>query len=545
MARIAAASVDAVKAAADMVDLVSARTTLRKQGARFTGRCPFHEERTPSFSVNPVDKLFYCFGCGKGGDLITFVRETEQLDFAEAIEWLAERFNVPLEYEEASPHADEQRRRRDRLHSALDAAASFYERYLWESQAGSKARDYLAGRGLSEETCREFRLGLALGGQTLARRARERGYTDAELAAAGLVNRRGNDYFQGRLIFPLADARGRVVAFGARKLREDDPLRAKYVNSPEGELFHKASVVYGLHLARQAIAKQDRAVVVEGYTDVMALRQAGLEPVVASMGTALTQQQLRELSRLTRRLFLCFDSDAAGESATLRGMELAAEQRFDVRVVPLPSGLDPADVASEFDSLLESSVSYAKHRVRAEIATASSRDAALDAVRKIVGRYERSSLEWQDAVKDAADRLNVPTETLGSVPSNELRVGGETPPKDPVARLERDALAGCIAHPELVTILEKLGPSHFDLEAHKSLCQALLDGSFDEASIPLRAELDARAAAEGIDEETAKQLLLRLRERKLRRELQAADEEHLAELQHKLAEIRTAIREFA
>jgi hypothetical protein len=166
-------------------------------------------------------------------------------------------------------------------------------------------------------------------------------------------------------------------------------------------------------------------------------------------------------------------------------------------------------------------------------------------VRKIVGRYERSSLEWQDAVKDAADRLNVPTETLSSVPSIELRVGGETPPKDPVARLERDALAGCIAHPELVTILKKLGPSHFDLDAHQALCQALLDGSFDEESIPLRAELDARAAAEGIDEETAKQLLLRLRERKLRRELQAADDEQLAELQHKLAEIRTAIREFA
>jgi DNA primase len=547
MARIAAASVDAVKAAADMVDLVSARTTLRKQGARFTGRCPFHEERTPSFSVNPVDKLFYCFGCGKGGDLITFVRETEQLDFAEAIEWLAERFNVALEYEEPSPHADAQRRRRDRLHAALDSAASFYERYLWESQAGGKARDYLAGRGLSEETCREFRLGLALGGQTLARRALERGYTDAELAAAGLVNRRGNDYFQGRLIFPLADARGRVVAFGARKLREDDPLHAKYVNSPEGELFHKASVVYGLHLARQAIAKQDRAVVVEGYTDVMALRQAGLEPVVASMGTALTQLQLRELSRLTRRLFLCFDADAAGESATLRGMELAAEQGFDVRVVPLPPGLDPADVPDRFDELLSRAETYIGYRVRLEIARAEDRQEAFVRVREILGRFEDSP-ERQEALRFAADRLDLPKETQAGLAPRARASTGTISPKllEASDRLERDALAGVLAHPELRRVLAELGPEHFDAELHQRLRDQLLGHEPPEAElVSLLAELDARAAAAGIDEETAKQLLLRLRERRLRRDLQAADEEHFAELQHKLAEVRTAIREFA
>src|SRR5205085_4476534 len=188
------------------------------------------------------------------------------------------------------------------------------------------------------ETCREYRLGLAPGGQSLARKAKEKGFSAAELSAAGLVNRRGNDYFSGRLLFPLADARGRVRGFQARKLREDDPLRAKYVNSPEGELFRKGDLLYGLDHARAAVAKQDRAIVVEGNTDVLALRQAGLEPVVASMGTALTERQLRELGRLTRRIYLCFDADAAGEEATLRGMELAAGQGFDVRVVPLPPG---------------------------------------------------------------------------------------------------------------------------------------------------------------------------------------------------------------
>src|SRR5213079_3426478 len=198
--------------------------------------------------------------------------------------------------------------------------------------------------------CHEYRLGLAPGGATLARKAQEKGFTAAELRSAGLVNRRGNDYFAGRLLFPLADARGRVRGFQARKLREDDPLRAKYVNSPEGDLFRKGSLLYGLDRARAAIAKQERAVVVEGNTDVLALRQVGIEPVVASMGTALTERQLRELGRLTKRVVLCFDGDAAGEAATLRGMELAAAQSFDVRVVALPPGLDPADAAKGFEA---------------------------------------------------------------------------------------------------------------------------------------------------------------------------------------------------
>ena len=340
MARLKDSSVRDVVAAADMVEVVSARTPLRRAGARYTGRCPFHEERTPSFSVNAADKLYYCFGCGKGGDVISFVRETENLPFVEAVESLAERFRVTLEYEETSPQVEAGRLRRERLHSLLDQAASFYERHLWESSAGAPVREYLAGRGLREEVCREFRLGLSP--ETgLARKAREKGFSREELRSAGLTNARGNDYFPPRLIFPLADARGRVVGFQARKLREDDPLRGKYVNTPETELFHKSAILYGLHLARTAIAKQERAVVVEGNTDVIALRQAGFEPVVASMGTALTQRQLQELQRLTRRLYLCFDADAAGEDATLRGMELATSQGFDVRVVTLPKGQDP------------------------------------------------------------------------------------------------------------------------------------------------------------------------------------------------------------
>ena len=308
MARIKDSSVRDVVAAADMVEVVAGRTQLRRaSGSRFTGRCPFHEEKTPSFSVNAVDKLYYCFGCGAKGDLITFVRETEGLDFAESIEWLGERFRVPIEYEESSPAQDQARKRRERMFALLDQAATFYERTLWDSQAGGMARDYLKGRGLNEEVCREFRLGLALGGSSLARKALEKGFTREELNAAGLTRQGGEDNFQRRLLFPLADARGRVLGFQARRLHEDDPIPAKYVNTRESELFHKGWVVYGLDHSRAAIAKEDRACVVEGNTDVIALRQAGFQPVVASMGTALTEQQLKELGRLTKRLWLAFD----------------------------------------------------------------------------------------------------------------------------------------------------------------------------------------------------------------------------------------------
>jgi DNA primase len=549
VARIREASVREAVAAADMVEVVSARTQLRRSGARWTGLCPFHDEKTPSFSVNPADKLYYCFGCGAGGDVISFVRETEQLDFAQAVEWLAERYRVTLEYEESSPEQDAARGRRERLLSLLEQATAFYERYLWESPRGEAARAYLESRGLKEAICREYRLGLAPGGATLTRKARGKGFTAAELSAAGLVNRRGNDYFNGRLLFPLADARGRVRGFQARKLREDDPLRAKYVNSPEGELFRKGDLLYGLDRARTAIAKQERAVVVEGNTDVLALRQARLEPVVASMGTALTERQLKELSRLTHKAWLCFDGDAAGEAATLRGMELAAAQGFDVRVVTLPPGRDPADLAGEFDELLARAESYLSYRVRLEIERAPDRQAGFVRVREVLARFEDSP-ERQDAVRLAADRLGLPKETqAGLAPHGRRGATGEISPRllEKGARLERDALAGVAAHPDLRELLAELSPEHFDFELHRQAREHLLEPADppEDDLVPLLAELDARAATEGIDEETAKELLLRLRERQVRRELETADLERTKELQEQLEKIRATAANLA
>ena len=543
MARIKDESKQAVIAAADMVDVVSGRTQLRKVGSRYTGRCPFHEERTPSFSVNPVDKLYHCFGCGKGGDVITFVRETEQLDFVEAVEWLAERFRVPLEYEEMSPQVEESRKRRERLHALLDQAAKFYERHLWETAAGAPVREYLEGRGLGEPICREFRLGLSPG-TGLAQKALDKGFTREELKGAGLTNARGNDYFPQRLMFPLTDARGRLVGFQARKLRGDDPLRGKYVNSPEGELFHKSAVLYGLHLARNAIAKEERGIVVEGNPDVIALRQTGLEPVVASMGTALTEQQLKELSRLTRRLYLCFDADAAGEAATLRGMELAVAQGFDVRVVTLPPGQDPADAPDGFEDRLAGAEGYVLYRARLELERAlPDRQAAHERVRSFLDGMPDSP-ERHEAWRQANDRLGM-TIQLQSAVSTMKGAPVSRRVMDAGDRLERDVLGACIAFPELNDALRAIPEDHFDSELHRRLRAVILGEESDDEIIPALAELDAVAANEAIDEATAKELLLRLRERYLRRRLNDATLEETSELQRKLLEIREAVAEFA
>ncbi len=549
MARIKEASVREVKAAADIVEVVSARTALRRaSSARYSGRCPFHEERTPSFSVDPVNKLYYCFGCGKGGDVVRFVQETENLDFAAAIEVLAERFRVTLEYEESSPAADRARERRDRLGRLLEQTTDYFERLLWETESGREVRDYLTSRGLGEEIARAFRLGLSPG-SGLVQKARESGFTVDEVRAAGLANRRGNDYFPYRLMFPLADARGRVVGFQARKLRDDDPLGGKYVNTPEGELFKKGNVLYGFHLARPAIAKQDRAVVVEGNTDVIALRQVGFEPVVASMGTALTEQQLRELGRLTRRVYLCFDADAAGQQATLRGMELAVEQGFDVRVVALPTGQDPADAPEGFADRLGTAESYVYYRVRIELERAADRQEGFVRAREVLAAVPESP-ERQEALRLLADRLELPKETIASIGAARPGPGrpaqsSETPRVlDAGLQREREALAAVVAHPSLVPQLEALSADHFDDELHRRFRALLVrGGAEDDELVALRAELGARADRDAIDERTGTELILRLRERKLRRDLQGADLARTTELQAHLAKVHQALAE--
>ncbi|MDQ3849404.1 MAG: DNA primase, partial [Actinomycetota bacterium] len=342
-------SKERVRDAIDMVQLVSARTELRRAGAsRLTGLCPFHDERTPSFGINPVEKVYYCFGCQASGDAFTFVMETEGVDFKGALELLADRFGVELELEAEDPEAADRRRRRERLLELLERTAAFYVRYLWEAREAARAREYLAERGLHETMLREFRVGYAPSPwDKVLTASRRSGFSERELHDAGIAQRsqqggRLYDRFRRQIMFPLADARGRVLGFAGRTLGDD--RRPKYVNSPEGELFHKGRQLFGADLARAAAAKAGSVVVAEGYTDVIAMHQAGLRHCVGIMGTALTEDQVGELARLAPVALLALDADSAGQEAMLRAAKLAAGRRLELRVVALPPGEDPADL---------------------------------------------------------------------------------------------------------------------------------------------------------------------------------------------------------
>ena len=291
MARIKDSSVEAVKNAAEILPLVEDYVRLRKAGGTYKGLCPFHQERTPSFTVSPARGTYKCFGCGEGGDAIAFVKKLETSTSSARSRCSRSASGWRSSTRRSRPRPTARAPRASGSSKLLERATVFYERVLWDSEQGAFAREYLASRGLGEDVCRAVPARLrARRRPTLARRAQKEGFTQDDLLAAGLANSRGNDYFQRRLVFPLADARGSVRGFQARRLHDDDPLQAKYVNSPESELFKKGDLLYGLDTARQPIAKEDRAVIVEGNTDVIALRQAGFPPVVASMGTALTRR---------------------------------------------------------------------------------------------------------------------------------------------------------------------------------------------------------------------------------------------------------------
>ncbi|HWB68893.1 MAG TPA: DNA primase, partial [Solirubrobacterales bacterium] len=295
MALISSESLERLKQAADIVEVISTHTDLRRQGTRWVGLCPFHEERSPSFSVDAQEKLYHCFGCGVGGDVIKFVEEKEGLGFSEAVEVLADRYGVELERESEDPKAEARRQRRRRLEELLGRTATFYASFLWDSKEAGGAREYLAQRGLGEEVLKAFAVGYAPSAwdQVLTRGQRA-GFSVEEMRGVGLVQRGkgGGEYdrFRSRIMFPIRDRRGRTLGFGGRAMRSDQG--AKYVNTAETDFFHKSQILYGVDMAKAAIAKAGHAIVVEGYTDVLALHQAGLAETVGVMGTAITEEQV-------------------------------------------------------------------------------------------------------------------------------------------------------------------------------------------------------------------------------------------------------------
>jgi DNA primase len=403
-------SKDRVRDAVDFVELVGARTELRRAGpARYEGLCPFHEERTPSFGIDPTQKVYYCFGCQSSGDVFTFVQETEGVDFKGALELLAERYGVELQREEEDPREAEKRKRRERLLELLTRTASYYERFLWESEEAAKARAYLEGRGLGEEIMREFRVGYAPSAwDRVLLASRRGGFSEQELYATGLAQRskengRPYDRFRSRIMFPLADVRGRVLGFGARAMSEEQ--RPKYLNTSDNDIYHKGLQLYGADLARAHATRAGEVILCEGYTDVIALHQAGIRNVVGLMGTALTAEQVGELARMAQTVLLALDADSAGQEAMLKAFRLASKRKLELRVVMMPVGTDPADLiqrdgAEAMRKAVSGSISFVSFRAERVLASgdptdSEEQDRMIEELRPVFAELPESALRME------------------------------------------------------------------------------------------------------------------------------------------------------
>ncbi len=457
-----------MREAANIVEVASEFTALKRQGTNFVGLCPYHSENTPSFSVSPGKSFYHCFGCGVGGDAIKLIMELKSFSFVEAVSYLAERFGVELKVEERSPeeakHAEQRATRRRLAYKALAAATAYYHKYLLQASVAKEVRQYLKNRGLERSTMEEFRVGYAPPRERpgFVQTARKVGLDRDALDDAGLITPRGGDRFAGRVTFPISDKRGRIVGFGARSLGHTKP---KYLNSPETELFNKRSLLYGFPQVAEAMRKEKTAIVVEGYTDVLMLYQSGIKNAVATLGTAITDQHLKSLSGHADTIYLLFDPDEAGEKAVEKAMITAADLKLDLRVLRLPE--DPADwllghSPEEFLDLLSGAMPILEYGIRriadrARGADAASRSRAFPEAQKLVAQIEDPVLK-HEALRLASEALNVDPEVLHGKPRPSYEVSGsphqrstKRVPSNPLLEAGHEVLAIMIARPDLAT----------------------------------------------------------------------------------------------
>jgi DNA primase len=533
--------IERVRAASDIVEVVGQTVALRRAGRNFVGLCPFHKEKTPSFSVNPERQFFHCFGCKTGGDVFRFVQETEKVGFVEAAEMLSRRAGIPVP-ERGEPG---ERGVRTRLGEALEAAAQAYEHWLGDPASGAAARAYLERRGIARQAQRDFRLGLAPEGwENLVQRLRGH-VTDEALVGAGLAARRDAtgpgraglyDRFRNRLMVPLVAPGGAVLGFGARALSDQD--QPKYLNSPETPVYHKGAFLFALDRARRLSEPDGEMIVVEGYFDAIALHQAGLGNTVATSGTALTSDQARLLKRAVPRIVLTYDGDAAGQQAMMRSLGVLLAEGLDVVVADLPAGDDPDTLLQRGGVEAWRAVRAAaadpvefvqRHVLRAGARGRDPREVALQAVVEL-GVQVPDPIRRQALVERASQVFRQPERVIARAMA--LRRSGQ-PSERPIeaavrhqrseeAHGERRLLEALVHRPECLAVAsEWVGPDEFTDPVCAALARWLWSGKEgfpdDDEAAALAREL---AGSESMDwEAEARGAALRLRERHLSREL--------------------------
>lgn len=351
-------SIEEVLHRADIVEIIEQFIRLKKRGANYVANCPFHNESTPSFSVNPARGIFKCFGCGKGGNAVTFVQEHEKLSFPEAIKWIASYYKIALQETERSPEQQIVQQVEESIRVINEFATTHFQTNLWDTEDGLLiGQSYFKERGFSKEIIEQFRLGYSIQNSEqndLLKALTLKGFSIEYALKSGVIKQKEDrlyDAYRGRVIFPIQNMTGRVLGFGARILVKNDKA-PKYINSPENEIYIKSKVLYGLYQSRTHIAKLDECFLVEGYTDVVSLHQGGVKNVVASSGTSLTEDQLRLIKQLTRNLTILYDGDAAGVKAALRGLDMALAAGFNVKLVLFPDKEDPDSYIQKYGAVV-------------------------------------------------------------------------------------------------------------------------------------------------------------------------------------------------
>lgn len=496
--------VEEVKSRIDIVDVISEYVQIKKAGKNYKGLCPFHQEKTPSFTINPANQFYHCFGCKAGGDVFNFLMEIEHITFKESLKILAKRAGLEM------PNQTEQERHRANLREKLfninELAAKFYNYLLLELDIGEKALKYLSERGYDKEDIEKYNLGFAPDRwDALLNFLTDKGYKRNDLVKAGLVitknNNRYYDRFRNRVIFPIYNIRGEVLAFGGRII-DSEVSQPKYLNSPDTMIYDKGENLYGINWAKESLRMNDNAVIMEGYTDVLTAHMAGIENAVASLGTALTAKQARFLKRYVSRVFIAYDADTAGAKATLRGLDVLKNEGLSVRVISLPQDSDPDDFikengSSEFNKLKENAPDLIEFKINQIIQSQrdNKADEKINVTREIVNVLAKldDPLERDIYSHRAADKLGLDEEMLyneveKTCKNNEKKDKNnknsytknvnKTKSKDSIYKLEAKILKAYIDNSEYRSlIIDTIEPEYFDNNQFKKIYQIFFNSN--------------------------------------------------------------------